>query len=73
MWLPLTHPQLGTWSATQACALTGNRTGDLLTLRLALSPLNHTIQGRFWSLLGSWNLFPLDTKGQLFYADKEEM
>ena len=23
-WLPLTHPQLGTWHAAQACALTGN-------------------------------------------------
>ena len=23
-WLPLTHPQIGTWPATQACALTGN-------------------------------------------------
>ena len=22
-------PQLGTWPATRACALTGNRTGDL--------------------------------------------
>ena len=24
VWLLLTHPSLGTWSATQACALTGN-------------------------------------------------
>ena len=24
MWLPLTHPLLGTWPATHACALTGN-------------------------------------------------
>ena len=24
VWLPLTHPQLGTWPTTQACALTGN-------------------------------------------------
>ena len=24
VWLPLMHPLLGTWSATQACALTGN-------------------------------------------------
>ena len=23
-WLPLTCPTLGTWPATQACALTGN-------------------------------------------------
>ena len=29
-------PPLGTWQATQACALTGNRTGDLSVRRLAL-------------------------------------
>ena len=28
VWLPLVHPLLGTWPATQACALPGNRTGD---------------------------------------------
>ena len=27
--LPLAHPQLGAWPATQACALTGYRTGHL--------------------------------------------
>ena len=43
--LPLACPQLGTWPATQACALTGNRTRDLLVLRLVLNPLNHTSQG----------------------------
>ena len=46
MWLPLTHPLLQTWPTTQACALTGNRTGgDLLVHRLVLSPLSHTRQG----------------------------
>ena len=51
MWLSLTHcpqlgqrPQLGTWPTTQACALTGNRTGDPLVFRPALSPLCHTSQ-----------------------------
>ena len=44
-WLPLTCPQLGTWPATQACALTGNRTSDLSVCRLALNPLSHTSQG----------------------------
>ena len=24
VWLPLTRPPLGTWPATQTCALTGN-------------------------------------------------
>ena len=46
VWLPLMHPQLGTWPATQACALTGNRTSDPLLLRLVLNPLNHTCQGQ---------------------------
>ena len=27
VWLPLVQSQLGTWSTTQACALTGNQTG----------------------------------------------
>ena len=38
--LPLARPQLGTWSTTQACALTGNRTGELLVVRPALNPLS---------------------------------
>ena len=42
--LPLTHPQLGTWPTTQACALTGNRTGDLSLCRMTLNPLNHAGQ-----------------------------
>ena len=29
VWLPLVHPHLGTWPATQACALTGNQTVTL--------------------------------------------
>ena len=27
IWVPLSHPQLGTWPATQACALTGDWAG----------------------------------------------
>ena len=45
MWLPLTHPQLGTWPTIQACALTGNRIDDLLVHRPALNPLSHISQG----------------------------
>ena len=41
----LLRPQLGTWPATQACALTGNHTGDLSVCRWALSPLSHTSPG----------------------------
>ena len=32
---------------TQACALTGIRTGDLSVCRLALNPLSHTSQSLF--------------------------
>ena len=38
-------PLVETQSTTQACALTGNRTGDLLVHRLVLNPLSHTSQG----------------------------
>ena len=47
VWLPLTHPLLGTWPATQACALSGNQTSDPLVRRLVLNPLTHTSQGFF--------------------------
>ena len=46
--LPLMHPLLGTWPATQACALTGNWTSIPLVLRPALNPLSHTSQGRIF-------------------------
>ena len=46
VWLPLAHPQLGTSPATQACALTGNRTSNPLVHRLAPNPLSHTSEGR---------------------------
>ena len=38
----LQDPQLGAWPTTQACALTGNQTGDPFVCRPALSPLSHT-------------------------------
>ena len=44
VWLPLARP-MGTWTATQACALTGNQTSDPLVCRLALNLLSHTSQG----------------------------
>ena len=50
VWLPLMRPLLGTWPATQACALTGNRTSDPLVHRRALNPLSHTSQGGLPSL-----------------------
>ena len=45
-WLPLACPQLGTWPATQACALTRNQTGDLSVHRPTLNPPSHTRQGK---------------------------
>ena len=45
VWLPLACPLLGTWPTTQACALTGNRTGDPLVHRLMLHLPSHTSQG----------------------------
>ena len=38
VWLPLVCLQLGTWPATQACALPGNRTCDPLIHRPAFNP-----------------------------------
>ena len=49
-WLPLSHPQLGTQPATQACALTGNGTYDLSVRRLVLHALSYTSQGLSTSL-----------------------
>ena len=45
VWVFLMPPDLGTWPATQACALTGNRTSDPLVHRPALNPLSHTSRG----------------------------
>ena len=50
VWLPLVRPSPGTWPATQACALTGNRTGEPLVRRPALNPLSYTSQGMFIDL-----------------------
>ena len=43
VWLPLARPQSGSWPATQACALTGNRTTSLEVRRPVLNPLSHTV------------------------------
>ena len=44
VWLPLAHPQPGTWPAAQACALT-RPTGNLLVCGMRLNPLSHIGQG----------------------------
>ena len=46
VWLLLPYPLLGTRPATQACALTGNRTSNPLVRRPMLNPLSHTCQGK---------------------------
>ena len=48
VWLPLVCPLLEIWPATQACALTGNWTGDPLVSRPALNPLGHTMDYQLW-------------------------
>ena len=45
VWLPLTRPLLGTWPATQACALTGNQISSLLVQMPVLEPLQ---PGQSW-------------------------
>ena len=39
------HPQLGTRTPAQACALTRNWTGDLLLCGMTLNQLSHAGQG----------------------------
>ena len=51
VWFPLTHPLLGTRPATQACALTGNRTCDPLVHRSVPNPLSHTSQGPLYKTI----------------------
>ena len=46
VWLPLTYLLLGAWPATQACALTGNQTGNPLVYSPMLTPLSYTSQGK---------------------------
>ena len=51
VWLPLLHPLLRTWPATQACVLSGNQTGNPLVCRPALNPLSHTNQGISYTVM----------------------
>ena len=56
VWLPCACPLPGTWPTTQACALTGNRTGNPLLCRPALSPLSLTSQGNLLFFFNSASL-----------------
>ena len=63
VWLPLGCPAMGTWPTSQACALTGNRTGKSLSRRPALSPLSHTSQGWRPTYFNSFNLHNKPLRG----------
>ena len=57
-WLPLECPLLGTWPETQACARTGNQTGDPSVHRPMLNPPNYTSQGsllHFYVIFVPWS------------------
>ena len=56
-WLPLVCLQMGTQPTTQACALTGNQTHNLLACRPVLSPLSHTSQGWIFLSLKLSNIY----------------
>ena len=56
VWLSLTYPP-GTWPTTQSCALTGNRTSNLLVYRPMLSPLSYTSQGLLFFIFKTIFLF----------------
>ena len=47
VWWPLACLLPGTWPATQACAQTGNPTGDPLVHRPVLNPLSYTSWGQY--------------------------
>ena len=71
MGLPLARPLLGTWPITQACALTGNLTGYPLVCRTAPSPLSHTSQGIFISILILGNFYgPIFNFANSFFCCK---
>ena len=70
MWLPLACPLLGTWSANQACTLTGNRTDNPLVLRLVLNPLSNTSQGRSCEIYSICCLIPIKVNEPSLFQTK---
>ena len=45
------HAPTGDWPTTQACALIGNQTGNLLLCRMSLNQMNHADQGEIQRFL----------------------
>ena len=68
VWLPLARPLLGTWPATQSCALTGNQTSDALVRRPTLCPLSYTSQGRMQQFFLNSLAIPLELSIYLLYG-----
>ena len=66
VWLSLTHPLLGIWPATQACALTGNWTSNPLVRRPVLNPQSHNNQGLIRHLLDHYILCSFNLLCSLF-------
>ena len=68
VWLLLMHPLLETWHATQASALTENRTSNPLVRRPVLKPLSHTSQGKILSVMQIYTVFKgiINDKGSTF-------
>ena len=59
VWLPLMCPLLGTWPATQVCALTGNQPGNPLVCRPVSNPLSHNRKGSIFSFYIYLTLLPI--------------
>ena len=53
--LPLAHPLLGTWPATQACALDWE--SNQWPFALQANPLSHTSQGYMFTLMFSFQWY----------------
>ena len=73
VWLPLEHPPLGTWPATQTAALTGNQTRDPLVHSPALNSLSHTRQGPFKIFNLTYDKVTFESVGRLIQQMLLEM
>ena len=68
MWLPLMRSQLGTWPATQACALTGNPTGKPFGSQAGAQPLSHPSQALFYLKAVFYHLSWLSQVAHIFQS-----
>ena len=72
VWLPLAYSLLGTWPATQACALTGDQTGDPWVCSLCSNCWATPARARFWclNLVGNflWTILLSKNKNSLLLS-----